>query len=313
MCDRHNWRRLADPVTPNLEGEPRGALEDLSRAAKRCFDTGQYEAALECYSKLLDLRPRHATAVFNQAVCLERLGRWGDSRATYETVIETNPDCAQAHLGLGSCLLHLGLHLDALAAFRRAQELLPAHPDALLGEAAALQLGGRLDAAAEVYARVLAANPDSEAALSNQLASALSRNDFETARGSATRLLELCPRSATAAAGLAACSFHEDDFEAAASRLREVIEIAPDDFDAWFHLGMTCRKLGRFDEAVEAYTHADQLEPGWPHVQWGLRLVHQEMSELARATVPDRKGPGTSSGCSHSSPACPAPARAARR
>ena len=266
MSEQEDYRLLADAAVLHLEGKPQEALEVLQRAAESAeeftdlyaamglihFELKHYEAALECYSKLLDFEPQQKSALFNEAVCLERLGRWGESRETYESVLATDPDRAEAHLGLGSCLLHLGRYANALATFESCLALSPGNKAALLGRAVALQFGGQLEEAEDAYGDVLAANPDCEEALSNLIAIGVQRKDVPTVRENAERLLRIRPRSSTALAGLAAVAFANAEFEEAALFLRDLLEIAPDDVEARFNLGVAYQKLGRLAEAVEA-------------------------------------------------------------
>lgn len=60
--------------------------------------------------------------------------------------------------------------------------------------------------------------------------------------------------------------------------LQERLEREPDDFDGWSMLGRSLVGLGRYAEAVGAYSHAAELRPSDP----GVRAALRQLDEVAR-------------------------------
>src|SRR5687768_18478920 len=93
---------LGRAVTLHLEGKLKEALRELDHAIERGessaeihsarghiqFELEQFDDAAGSYTKLLELDPRHPTATFNLAVCLEKLGRWSQAGECFQRAYE---------------------------------------------------------------------------------------------------------------------------------------------------------------------------------------------------------------------------------
>src|SRR6187549_1520815 len=78
----------------------------------------QYEDAVKTYTRLLEMAPGNIVAQFNQAVALEKLGKWEAAAKGFTITLAAEPDRAEARLGLGICLLHLEKAESALVEFQ---------------------------------------------------------------------------------------------------------------------------------------------------------------------------------------------------
>ncbi len=81
--------------------------------------TGNAEAALTAYERIVDLNPRDAMAHFNRAVWLRRLGRDAESVEAYDRVIELDPRHRSAHSNRANVLLKLGRYLESFESFKK--------------------------------------------------------------------------------------------------------------------------------------------------------------------------------------------------
>ncbi len=112
---------LGRAVALHLEGKLKEALKELDGAIERGessaevhsarghiqFELEQFEEAATSYTKLIELSPRHPSATFNLAVCLEKLGRWGQACEQFQKAFESDGKRLDALVGWGVCLLHL--------------------------------------------------------------------------------------------------------------------------------------------------------------------------------------------------------------
>jgi tetratricopeptide (TPR) repeat protein len=69
------------------------------------------EAALESYSRALELSPRNASLLYNRANVFQQLGRMEEAIEGYSQAVELNPGLAEAKMERSHCLLATGDYL----------------------------------------------------------------------------------------------------------------------------------------------------------------------------------------------------------
>jgi tetratricopeptide (TPR) repeat protein len=94
-----------------------------SDAGAVCLLSGQVELAADCFERAIGLCPHFATAHYNLAVSLERLGRPAEAIAKLRRAIDLMPTMGSAYSRLGNLLQSEGEEAAALDCFRRANEL----------------------------------------------------------------------------------------------------------------------------------------------------------------------------------------------
>jgi Flp pilus assembly protein TadD len=110
-------------------------------------ESRQLEPAIECYQKVLSLRPDFAPACLNLGVALRELNRLDEAAVYGEMACQLQPDSAEAYNNLGIVRQAQGQLESALACFRTASRLQPAYSEAQLNSANVLSELGRFDQA----------------------------------------------------------------------------------------------------------------------------------------------------------------------
>jgi tetratricopeptide (TPR) repeat protein len=95
--------------------------------AYRLTDEGKHEAAIEAYSKAIELVPTFFEAIDNRGFCKMDLGRWRDAIEDFRLSLEVNPDSLLAEFSMGECYYRLGDFHQAKAQFEKCVKLDPAH------------------------------------------------------------------------------------------------------------------------------------------------------------------------------------------
>jgi tetratricopeptide (TPR) repeat protein len=80
------------------------------------------------------MAPESAPALYNRALGLMALRRYGEAVTTYERAIQINAENADFWAGKGIALRFLEEYGDALVATQRALELNPTHSQALINQ-----------------------------------------------------------------------------------------------------------------------------------------------------------------------------------
>ena len=91
---------------------------------------GQFDEAIACFEKALELKPDSAEAYFNLGLVQARHGQIDKAIAHYRKALELKPDCAEAHFNLGLALAGRGEVDSAIAHYQKALEIKPAFVEA---------------------------------------------------------------------------------------------------------------------------------------------------------------------------------------
>jgi tetratricopeptide (TPR) repeat protein len=208
---------------------PRAASrDDLAEAAalegKQALRTRDYEAAANAFERALELRPDDLGDLLDLGRARAALLQWPEAIAAYARLIELDPRNAKALHNLANVHLRQGDYAEAALWYAKA---LDADPDYLL--------------ATYNYGRAL---------------TQLSRS--EEAEETFNRCLELEARSDRDRRTQLDClfflgtlRFRAGDYEQSASVMERVVSIFGGHAEARYYLGMSYRRLGRSDEAVQ--------------------------------------------------------------
>jgi tetratricopeptide (TPR) repeat protein len=133
-----------------LLGQPLGADAWFARG-NAYYREAQYERAVQCYDRAIQIRPDYAEAHMLRGVALAALGRNEEALAGFDRAVHTRPDSAKAHCLRGVVLGELGRNEEELAAFDRAVQIRPDYADAHYNRAYAhSRLGMRPQALADL-------------------------------------------------------------------------------------------------------------------------------------------------------------------
>lgn len=132
------------------------------------YQLKNYEDAIACYDKALELNPRYDYAWTGKGLVLDNLERYEDAIACYDKALELNPDNEVAWFDKGVVLHKLRRHEGALACYDKALEINPNYESAWNNKGVALDDLGRYEDAIACYDKALELNPDNEAAKVNR-------------------------------------------------------------------------------------------------------------------------------------------------
>ncbi len=114
----------ADPITDALQVIVRGERAWVMRG-RRAYEAGQFQPAVEAFTKALEAAPSSVTARVNLASALVQLGRDADAIRHLQEVFRTTPEEPGVAETLIGALLRAGRHDEAIDAFSRAAPYRP--------------------------------------------------------------------------------------------------------------------------------------------------------------------------------------------
>jgi tetratricopeptide (TPR) repeat protein len=206
-------------------GEEPNALMLLGLAR---MEAGDVAGAIGLYERARRLMPEHIHVLTNLGAAYRAAGRFGDARFVLEEALRIDRRHVIAQNSLGNVLLDLGARDDAKRAYERAVEQKPAYADPIAG---------------------LARIAEEEHRLGDAL-------------GLANRALGVAPQNVSAQLTRAKVLLRRDEAAAAARALETLLaggRLTPtNSIVAQGHLGEAYERLGRFDDAFEAFTRSNR-------------------------------------------------------
>ena len=199
----------------------------------------------------------------------------------FRRVVELRPDSAQAHQHLGGALERLGDLQAAANSYQRAVALQPDSPDLYCHLARVLFQGGAPQSAAELYQRALALDPK-RYEIYNDLGLVLTNlGNFGAAIEAFRRSLRLNPRSAKTIASLGYLFECKGDLISAADAYRDAIKLDPELVAAYGDLGFVLYGLGELAEAADCFHRLRALRPDSAEATANLGLIHLLQGDLS--------------------------------
>lgn len=215
---------------------------------------GDWEAALESYSKASELDGRSAAHRLHLGQALSELGCYPDARASLEAGLALDAHNPELHAALGRVLARERRWVEALAAYRRAHLDSPIWAEPLFGMGCCLQELGRFEEAAECLHQAVRREPE-RAEIWGRLAGVLLSS---LPNGPLVREV-----------------------------LNRALQVQPDNPVYWSWLGASHAADGHHREAGGCYQQAAILQPAHAEhrYNWGVALGCQGRTDDARAQL----------------------------
>jgi len=256
-------------------------------------------------------------ALLDEARSARETGDREQAIALFERIVEENPTIVEAHMGLAELFRQAGEHAKAQRAYAQAAKLKPDSFEAQFGDGLMLHLLGRLTEAVRAYLRALAIDPADFQANLNAATAYLQLGEPAYALPFARRAVEVKAEDGPARVNLgavyAAMGRWEEAVEAyrqaqermaptpallmnladALSKLQrheemrealaQLLAIEPS-AQAWERMGAALFRLGRYDQALQAFRNAlefdDQHYPALNGV--GVCLLNRHLASGRR-------------------------------
>ncbi|MEG4420008.1 tetratricopeptide repeat protein [Microcoleus sp. LAD1_D5] len=228
-------------------------VEELYKQGVARYELGYLESALDCYDKVIEIKPDFHEAWINRSFVLDRLGRYQEATINYYTAIALQSGNKKVLLYYwherGYELANLGRYSEAIAAFEKALEIDPKFHIAWNNLGNALKELGRDREAIAAYNKALEIDPKFHFAWN----------------GLGIALTELGRSSEAIAA------------------YKQALEIEPKFHLAWYNLGNALNHLTRYTEAIEAYEIALKIDPEYPRTWLELGNALRELERYTEA------------------------------
>ncbi|GHU98537.1 hypothetical protein FACS1894159_01140 [Bacteroidia bacterium] len=264
-----------------IEIDPTDAMAYNNRGNAKS-DLGDKEAAIEDYDKAIEINPNLAEAYNNRGVAKSDLGDHRAAIEDYDKAIEINPNYAEAYNNRGVAKSDLGDYQAAIEDYDKAIEINPNYAEAYNNRGVAKSDLGDKQAAIDDYSKAIEINPNLAEAYNNRGNAKSDLGDRRAAIEDYDKAIEINPNFAEAYCGRGVAKSDLGDYQAAIEDYDKAIEINPNFAEAYCGRGAAKSDLGEQNEAIQDYCTVLYLltEPGKRHNPNENRMLRDICSKL---------------------------------
>lgn len=227
------------------------------------FQEQNYLEALELWQKALIYEPENFVLYNNIGQLYAALGQTSDAITAYRQALELKPDFALAYSNLGKLCQQQNQQATAVFCFEKVIELEPDNITAYTDCASSLLTLGRFDAALACFQKVIRLEPKFVEGYCQGINKRESKfpsfDELSLAHRACARFLEILQQSDLNFGNTTAATESLTPRERISSmQLSEVYQHLS---QTYLHLGNTLAQYGRFDQAVNYYQNAVQIQP----------------------------------------------------
>jgi len=244
-----------------------GELEDERRStrlreeAQAFVEEGNYDAALECYDRLLRARPEETSVWFDRADVLVLLGRPEEALQSYARVLDVDRSNARATYERANLLFGLGRLSVAVDALRDALRLEPSKSRDVVPKAEQLRRDGHPNEAIRLFQAVLEVTPDDPRAILGLGDAFVDLGDADAAEAQFTRALGKDPQNAPILFRKGELLERKGRWGAAVQYHNRAIALRWNYPDPWLAKGEILLNHSRPTEALECFEKVASFEP----------------------------------------------------
>jgi len=269
---------------PTREGaSPMELVEALTATARVHMTRSRMTQAESALGEALNIEPKSGPALAGMGEVLYREGRFTDALARFEAGIQADPEGTAAKIGAAKTKIALERLQEAKEQLKRLRDARPGDLDAAYWLGRAEEALGDKTAAMRAYGEAIAVGAgkpevvDAYVALAQLLAKEGHLAESEAKLAEAKNLL---PASSSLQRAFADVDFAAGRYEAAANAYQAALQSDPEDLASRFKLGVTLRRMNKFDEARAEYDAVAAQDKEYP----GLALERGLLYEASNRT-----------------------------
>ena len=274
-----------------------GEVEDEERTirlreeAHAFLEEGNYEGALDCYTRLLEERPEEKALWFDRAEVLVLLGRTEEALQCYQRVIDLDRRSRQAWFERANLLFGMGRVADAVDSLKEALQIDPRRSQDILGKAEQLRRDGHPNEAAILFQSVLDVDPGNGRAVLGLGDCFIDLGDMDAAEGLFTRALGSDGGHPEILFRKAEILNQKGRWGAAIQFHNRAIALRWDYLEAWLAKGLILLDHERPQEALDCFEKVLSFDPGNETAAQGRTRARGLLGGTVRAEPPPAPEP----------------------
>ena len=239
------------------------------------YNRKDYQGAIECYRKAIELDPKYATPWNNIGNAYGELGDYNKDIEYCRKAIELDPKYASPWNNMGYAYEKSGDCDKAAKCYRKAIELDPnfAFPWNNMGTIYYDQ--ANYAKAIEYYQKAIELDPNFAIAWSSMGAAYDDLGNYSKAIECYQKAIAIDPKDTDANVWNNMGFLYNElgDYQKAIESLQRAIDLNPSFAYPWRHMGTAYKNLGNRDKAVECYRKAIELDPSYEEAKGDLNAL----------------------------------------
>jgi tetratricopeptide (TPR) repeat protein len=275
--------------------DPQNALAWHNMAKILGSKFGDYEKAVKCFDKVIEIDSENEEAWWLRGSDLEKLGRYQEAIEDYKQAIHINPNYFGAWIVLGNLLNKIEEYEDALFCYDSILKIDKSHigQNKVFSEnykeeviwmlrGAALQRLERTEEALASYQKSLQFIPNKDEALLWYLTGSqlFKLERYQESIYHFDKALSIDSSNSEAWYAKAQIFFKFEMYEEAIDCYEQCLVHNPENINAWNNIGYTLEKLGRYLEALDNYKKVFEIDPDLLKDQPGYELALNNVTRL---------------------------------
>ena len=249
------------------------------------FEAGQYQFALEFFTRAIESAPKVAKYYLSVGATLMQLGRKQEAVAALRKAVRLKPQLAEAQFRLGLALTYVGDLVEGFQVLEHAVTLRPRQFEVQRCFALVLKLRRERERAVAHYELALELNPDSFECWS-ELANVLrDLKRFDAARSAARRAIAINPKAPQALEELGWALYYDEQIDESIDTFRQALRVDSEYAPAYLALAIALQDQGSVREAITCYRHLLASDPGAHHLHSSLNYLLPFAPEVSAADI----------------------------
>lgn len=245
---------------------------------------GDYELAIQCFNRVIEMKPRTERAYLYRAIALLNLDDYNGAEADASRAIELNPFITDSYEVRGVARQNLGNFKDAIADYDRALNLLVDNKNLLFNKALAQEAAGMPDSALVTFNHIVATSPSYENGYMGRAKVELTLADTVAALADINHALDLNRNLPNAYIMRAAIAMGQSkDYKSALDDTDAAIKLLPQMPGLYVNRAFLRYNLDDYFGAMADYDYAITLDPTDPTAYFNRGLLRAEVADNDKA------------------------------
>ena len=236
--------------TKDKELEDKITLYEMLYEGNELITKGKYEKALSVFNSVIELNPKHESALSKKGAALMSLGKYEGALAVFNSVLEMNPNNELIQLGKSALLNSLEKYEEGLESSNLVLEMNPNNELALSNKGCALSNLGKYEEALTTLNSALEINPHSEFALLTKGDTLFNLDKYEETLTTLNSALEINPHSEFALSKKGIVLISLKKYEHAITTINVILERNPKQVNALECKVYSLMALGKYEDVL---------------------------------------------------------------
>ncbi len=264
--------RTCLPKVTESEQFKKNVIDDLFALGNKLFTIGDFDAAIQVFGHVVDLRPEDHEAWYAMGRAQTQLGKTADSVLSYIKTVELKPDLQDAWHRLGIAYYDVESYEETVEALGKALAMKPDNAVGWYTLGRAYDKLKRYEEAVNAFARAGQLEPDNKDVWFYSGEANTAIGYYEDAAVSYEKAAQLDSQLHAAWFGMGRACYRLGSFEKAMIAFEKAMQKERGNREYIYNMALSCHSAGAYDRAVRYWSDFLELEPSHAQALYQMAL-----------------------------------------